>query len=57
MSDPRDQESDDEQGSSPNMVGGAREVQDRRANPYKQSEDTRQPAADADWADGFNDER
>lgn len=57
MSNPSDQDTDNDQGKSPNMVGAAREVQDRRANPFKQSEDVRQPAADADWADHFNDAR
>lgn len=52
-----DQSTDDDQGGSPNMVGGAKAVQDRRANPWKQSEDVRQPAPDADWADDFKDER
>jgi hypothetical protein len=61
MSKPSDQDTGDDQaseagyGPNPNMIGAAKAVQDRRANPFKQSEDIRQPAPDADWADGFND--
>jgi len=55
MSNPSDQDTSDDQGSSPNLVGGAKAVQDRRAGLWKQSEDVRQPAPDADWADEFND--
>ncbi len=57
MSTPADQDTGDDQGSSPNLVGSAKAVQDRRAGQWKNSEDMRQPAPDADWADSFNDAR
>lgn len=56
MADTKSQ-NDDAQGA-PNLVGSAKEVQDRRASRFSttQDEDKYVPA-EADWTDSFNDAR